>query len=536
MKRYLLTGLFAALLVALLTVSAGAISGNTVKVGLYYGGSALSAANLENAVGSGYSFGYYNSSRTFVPVGTTAERKLTMTPSSGYRIQLSQTYADYSSAASAAAAYPGAYPAYVSGSFCIRVGSYSSASAAESARQTLGAAGSAVAAGTTGTLVKETSSGTGVFEFDMQGLYNLGVQPEGQGGKAATWCKGYRYYGGFEYARITGGNLNVINVVDLEDYVKGVIPYEMSASWPTEALKAQAICARTYVCRTTKHLKTYGFDVCASTDCQAYRGMGSSSANSDGAVDATAGMRLYSGSSLVDAVYFSSDGGATEDAKNVWGTAASYLVGKKDPYESTISIPNYAYSVTYTAAQMTAILQRNGYSIGAVRNAYVSQFTDMGNAYKVTFVDTSGKTLTVTGSKCCSALYSSTYGKSIRSMRFKISGGTGESTDTGASDGYYVNGSGSKLNSLNGTYAISGSGAVSAYSGTDPYVITSSGKSALSAASGSANTVSADSFVVTGTGYGHNVGMSQYGAYAMAKKGLSYTDILNFYYTNVTIG
>jgi stage II sporulation protein D len=536
MKRYLLTGIFIAALTALLTMSAGAISGNTVKVGLYYGGSALSAANLENAVGSGYSFGYYDSSRTFVPLGATADQRLTMSPSSGYRIQLAQSYADFSAAASAASAYPGAYPADISGSFCVRLGGYSTSSDAHTALQSLGVSGSVMTAGTTGTLVKNTATGDSLFEFDWQGLYNLGVQPEGRGEKTTTWCKGYRYYGGFEYARITGGNLNVMNVVNLEDYVKGVIPYEMSASWPTEALKAQAVCARTYVCRTTKHLKAYGFDVCASTDCQAYRGMGSSSANSDGAVDATAGMQLYSSGSLVDAVYFSSDGGATEDAKNVWGTAASYLIGKKDPYESTISIPNYAYSVTYTASQMTAILQRNGYSIGTVKNAYVSQFTDMGNAYKVTFVDTSGKTLTVTGSKCCSALYSSTYGKSIRSMRFKISGGTGESTDTGASDGYYVNGSGSKLNSLNGAYAISGTGTVSGFSESDPYVITSSGKSALSAASGSASTVSADSFVVTGTGYGHNVGMSQYGAYAMAKKGLSYTDILNFYYTNVTIG
>lgn len=533
MKRYLLTGLFAAVLTALLTMSAGAITGNTVKAGLYYGSSALSSANLENAVGSGYALGYFNTSRAFVQLGTVGETKITVTPSSGYRIQLNEKYGDFAAAASAAAAYPGAYPAYVSGGFYVRLSGYSSASAAEAALGTLGAAGTAVSAGSTGALVKSTSSGSSLFEFDMQGLYNLGIQPLNQGGKAVTWFKGYRYYGGFEYARVTGGNLNVMNVVDLEDYVKGVIPYEMSASWPLEALKAQAVCARTYVCRTTKHLKTYGFDVCTSTDCQVYHGMGNANANSDSAVEATAGLRLYSGGSLVDAVYFSSDGGATEDAKNVWGTNASYLIGKADPYEATITIPSYAYTVNYTAAQMTSILQKNGYSIGTVKNAYVSQFTNVGNAYKVTFVDTSGKTLTVTGSKCCSALYSSAYGKSVRSMRFKISGGTG---DTGETDGYYVNEDSSKLNSLTGTYAISGSGTVSAFSGTDPYVITSSGKTALSAASGSASTASSDSFVVTGTGYGHNVGMSQYGANAMAKKGLSYTDILNFYYTNVTIG
>ncbi len=61
-----------------------------------------------------------------------------------------------------------------------------------------------------------------------------------------TWFQGYKYHGGFRYERIGGGDLTVVNVVDLETYIKGVIPYEMSSDWPLEALKAQAICARSY--------------------------------------------------------------------------------------------------------------------------------------------------------------------------------------------------------------------------------------------------------------------------------------------------
>lgn len=106
--------------------------------------------------------------------------------------------------------------------------------------------------------------------------------------RRVTWFRGYRYYGGFEYQRVSGGNINVINVVDLEDYVKCVIPWEMSKDWPVEALKAQAVCARTYAVCQTKH-RAQGFDICATTHCQVYQGTAASGANSDAAVDQTTG-------------------------------------------------------------------------------------------------------------------------------------------------------------------------------------------------------------------------------------------------------
>lgn len=91
-----------------------------------------------------------------------------------------------------------------------------------------------------------TGTDTILFEFDCGGSENLGILPIETREKTVTWFRGYRYYGGFEYQRVSGGNINVINVVDLEDYVKCVIPWEMSKDWPVEALKAQAVCARTY--------------------------------------------------------------------------------------------------------------------------------------------------------------------------------------------------------------------------------------------------------------------------------------------------
>ena len=143
-------------------------------------------------------------------------------------------------------------------------------------------------------------------------------------------------------------------------------------------------------------------------------------------MDNTEGVCIWYDGELIEAVYHSSDGGATEDAKNVWGGDVPYLQGKKDPYESLISIPNYSYTVTYTPAELTWVLQNSGYTIGTVADVYVAERTALGNVSKVVFTDTSGKTLTVTGQACSNAFYSTTYGKNVRSLNFTISGGSGE--------------------------------------------------------------------------------------------------------------
>ena len=137
----------------------------------------------------------------------------------------------------------------------------------------------------TAVTVTVTTTSTILFQFDCSGAKSLGVVPDGGGGKALTWFRGYKWYGGFEYRRSTGGNLNVINVVDVDDYVKGVLPYEMSPAWPLEALKAQAVCARTYALLQTKHRDSYRFDVCTTTDCQVYQGANQASALTDRAVE-----------------------------------------------------------------------------------------------------------------------------------------------------------------------------------------------------------------------------------------------------------
>ena len=102
-------------------------------------------------------------------------------------------------------------------------------------------------------------------------------------------------------------------------------------------------------------------------------------------------------------------------------------------------------------------------------------------------------------------------------------------TASGGSASYSINDGKTAVSSLQGVYTISGSGTVEAYGAGDAYVVTSKGTAKLGGASG------ADSFTFTGSGWGHNVGMSQWGATAMAELGHDYQEILEFYFTGVTI-
>ena len=98
-----------------------------------------------------------------------------------------------------------------------------------------------------------------------------------------------------------------------------------------------------------------------------------------------------------------------------------------------------------------------------------------------------------------------------------------------------MNSGGNTLSSLDGASVITGGGTVSRLSGEDHTAITASGKTELSAASGGRGSASRDGITITGTGNGHNVGMSQYGARAMAEQGYDYIDILEFYFTGIRV-
>lgn len=518
MKRIFKSMLLMLLLCCALNATASAAEHDMLRVGIKYGEEAMSAANLQNySAFGGYALGYYDAGGSFTALITlpAAYEKITVTPDTSYHVQLPQVFYSASDAQQCAAQY-GGFAACENGMYYVRLGSFADYASAQSMGYSYG--GTVVGGSATGVTVIVTGTETVLFAFDCGGSLSLGICPVETTEKAVTWFRGYRYYGGFEYQRAAGGLISVINVVSIEDYVKCVIPWEMDSDWPIEALKAQAVCARTYAVTQHKH-SAQGFDICATTHCQVYQGTAKCSDHSDAAVDQTAGQYLwYNGGIVNEAVYYSSNGGASEDSANVWNEDIPYLKGKIDPYESLVSsrVPKYTWTTTYTADELTQLLSSKGYGIGTVKNAYVSALTDTGNVYSVTFVGTLG-TKTLTREACRTLL-------NLRSQRFTINGGSGTQ--------YAVNEDGSRV-TLSGASVITGNGTVTALTGgADICVITSGGVKTLEEKTAQTAT---NQFVITGSGNGHNVGMSQWGAYAMADLGYSYLDILQFYYTGVTI-
>ena len=184
----------------------------------------------------------------------------------------------------------------------------------------------------------------------------------------------------------------------------------------------------------------------------------------------------------------------------------------------------------YTWEELTWVLQKSGYDTGGGKYAYVSGYTDLGNVDSVTFVDSQGNTLVRTGDNARMAFYSTTLGKNVPSLRFTITGGTGGGSS------YAVNSASGTLSALDGASVISGSGTVSRLEGEDHAAISASGTADLTGgSSGGRGSASRGGITITGTGNGHNVGMSQYGARAMAEQGHDYIDILEFYFTGIRV-
>lgn len=529
-----------------------------VRIGLAYGSDARPAPKLLNRTGqaTGYDFGWYDEDGAFQAVGETDVRDLVILKdkviylSAGenysdrdaqnsirtiqpYHLETEKTFQSYAKAQAAADGFREegvtAFPAYHEDAYTVRVGEYGSSSAARLAasemEELLDQSLQAVGGSATCYTVAKCSSGEILFEFDQKGQ-PLGIQPHSE----ETWFAGYSYNGGFEYNRVNGNDLTVINVVGIHGYVKGVITGEMSPSWPIEALKAQALCAKSYAyCSRGKHA-ALGFDLCNTTDCQVYQGTRQQNSNSNQAVDAVYGLFVLYKGNVVPTFYHASSGGWTEDAENVWGTPQGYLKAVEDVY-LTQTLP---YSFIITNSEIQSILKAKGYSLQAdIADFYVSEQTAAGNVRAVTFVQKNGKELTLTGEKARTVLNNSSYGYQIKSQRFTVtpvgSGSTGEKLPI---NGTWIT---AKLREL---FAIGGSGrkqlrldAGSAFALTGSGIVPLSGLSETTAGSTGSGT-----YRVTGTGSGHNVGMSQWGARAMAEKGFDYEEILHFYFTDIDIG
>ena len=440
-----------------------------------------------------------------------------------WHVQLPGSYAAFEEAQTAASS-SGGFPAWVNGAYSVRAGSYTTEADAQAAAVLVG--GTAAGTSAYGVSVVKTGTNTILFQFDGGADLSLTVKPGlDDSVETVTHFKGNRYYGAFQYRRVSGGDLTVSNLLPLESYINCVISREMSRSWPLEALKAQAVCARTYYATHLNRHNADGFDLCATTDCQAYYGMSETDSRTAQAAAETAGMQVWYNGALAETYYFSSDGGGTEDSRNVWGgsTAIPYLCGVIDPYEASVTgkNANASWSVAFTSTELTSMLQAKGYNCAAI-TAIQTALSPTGNVKTLTFVDANGKSWPFVTER-----WVRNFLPGVKSIRYSV-------TASGATTGgtYYTDGGGT-ISSMTGVYAIGGDGKTAKVSG-NPYVITGSGTSFLPAPAGGTAT-GETMFTFNGSGWGHNVGMSQWGAYAMADQGKTYNEILKFYFPGVEI-
>ena len=447
---------------------------STVKVGIHYGSSAVSEAYLTSESGSGFAFGYFDKNREFHEVARTDVSSITLIPDWNWTTQNGNTFGCYHilphgsyesfDAAKAEADRLGGFPIYYSGSYFVMIGNYWSISDAEAAMQSMGINGEIISGSCYCIVVTESGTDRILFEYDCGSSSSLAVRAISDAEKPVISYNDLRYYGDFQFARMSGDQfMTAVNYVGIEDYTKGVIPYEMYVSWPQAALEAQALCARNYVVTNFNRYRSQGFDVTADIYSQVYMGIGDATEATNAAVDASAGKYIRYEGALCQTFFFSSDGGATESSENVWGAKVPYLQGVVDPYEDDVETysKNWSYLCSPEDLQ-TMVNERESVDLDLIADVDCS-YTAMGNMKSITFIDINGKTHTVNGNRCTVVM-------GAKSQRFQIT-----VTDDG-------------------------------------------------------------DFEVNGSGWGHNCGMSQYGAYSMAKHhGKTAEEIIKFYYTGVYI-
>lgn len=275
---------------------------------------------------------------------------------------------------------------------------------------------------------------------------------------------GRPYRGVIELRLVPPGRLTVVNELDLEAYLYGVVRSEMDPRWPPEALRAQAVAARSLAVGSAGRYAAEGYDVRATTDSQVYGGVAAEDPRTTAAVNATRGqVVLYQGQPAF-APFHADSGGATESSEHVWGSVQPHLRGVADPYSR--DAPNHEWRVRLDLGTIEARLQRAGRPVSGLQRLEVAATSPSGRARTVR-LHTAGGTVEVRGSDLRTAVGVTVLRSTLFTLRRLDDDGNVE---------------------------------------------------------------------FAGRGYGHGVGMSQWGARGMALAGRTHAQILRYYYSDVTVG
>ncbi len=279
---------------------------------------------------------------------------------------------------------------------------------------------------------------------------------------------GDTWYRGRVQLSPSGSGITAVNHVDLEEYLYSVVASEMPTSWHAEALKAQSVAARTYALYKRDRTKNPLYDLGDTTKFQVYKGVTAETDSTRSAVGGTAGQILTYNGSMIEAVFHSSSGGHTENVEDVWSQPIPYLRGVPDFDHDS---PKYSWTESFSAAQLRSKLASSVSGlegIGAIVGLVPQQASPHGRIKTIRVIGQNGERL-IKGNDVRKAL-------GLKSTRFEV------------------------LSSGNGFAPVQ-------FKNNSP-----------------------SNFVLRGYGYGHGIGMSQYGARGMAQQGNSYQEILSHYY------
>lgn len=183
----------------------------------------------------------------------------------------------------------------------------------------------------------------------------------------------------------------VINQVDLEEYVKGVVPAEVSSTWHPEMLKVQAVAARTYALYQQMLSATREYDVVATVQDQVYRGKRDVDAAIQRAVEDTRGLIVTYQNAPIYAAFSSTAAGVTEDALNVWLKDYPYLKGVDCPFD--LASPFYQWKVSVTRESLEKSLRQQGFSVGTIETVTPTTYTRGGRVATLRILHSGGELL-----------------------------------------------------------------------------------------------------------------------------------------------
>lgn len=369
---------------------------------------------------------------------------------------------------------------------------------------------------------------------------------------------GVKYRNSFYVSRLPGSDFTFVNRVTMKEYLYGVLPKEASSDWPIEALKAQAIASKNFALTIGAKYAAYGFDVDTTVNSQVYGGYSVEKEICNKAVDETDGFALAYEGKLIPLYFHSSSGGITDNSENVWSSALPYLKSTIDLY--SLGAPNTDWNVTMNKFDIENKLILAGYNVGSLNTINILSRAESGRVLTLEFIGTLGKATlakdkirAVLGSTVLkSTLFSFDKGTAVTDVAgIKNSLGTsqpaasqgvadiggnmpktliadgaiyGQFVDTTQIDVYHAGSKSEikvdKVALLKATDIYSGQTTV-----TKPYLYNST----------ESFDITSGNVIFYGHGYGHGLGMSQWGAKAMADVGKSYEEILKYYYQNTEL-